>query len=307
MGTATALVLSGGGPLAVAWECGLVAGLARGGLAPGSMDFILGTSAGAIVGAQFAAGCDPEAMASAIMAESDGVPPRGAMPAYPIAAVDKLPALFASALGGEAGRAEVGAYALSAATMAGGTMAGGTMESEAAYVERMAVAIGVDDWPERDIGLVAVDVADGKPVILRRNCGATIAAAVAASCCLPGLSPPVSIGGRRYMDGGMRSAVNADLAGGFDAILVLCFHPAGPVGERILGRVAAQSEMLVKSGARVGVISPDAASLAAIGPRTMDVVRRPAVARAGLVQGAAAAAADFDTVAGFGTVPGFVR
>jgi NTE family protein len=273
-----------------------MAGLARGGLAPGSVDFILGTSAGAIVGAQLAAGCDPLAMARAIMAESEGVPPRGAMPAYSSAAVDKLPALFASALGGEEGRAEVGAYALSAATMESGTM-----ESEAAYVERMAVAIGVDDWPERDIGLVAVGVADGKPVILRRDCGATIAAAVAASCCLPGLSPPVSIGGRRYMDGGMRSTVNADLACGFDSVLVLCFHPAGPVGERIAARVAAQSEMLVKSGARVGVISPDAASLAAIGPRTMDVARRPEVARAGLAQGVAAAAA------GFGTVAGFVR
>jgi NTE family protein len=279
-----------------------MAGLARGGLAPGSVDFILGTSAGAIVGAQLAAGCDPLAMARAIMAESEGVPPRGAMPAYSSAAVDKLPALFASALGGEEGRAEVGAYALSAATMARGTMEAGTMEaltmeSEAAYVERMAVAIGVDDWPQRDIGLVAVDVADGKPVILRRDCGATIAAAVAASCSLPGLSPPVSIGGRRYMDGGMRSTVNVDLACGFDSILVLCFHPAGPVGERIAARVAAQSEMLVKSGARVGVISPDAASLAAIGSRTMDVMRRPEVARAGLAQGVAAAA--LDTVAGF--------
>jgi len=296
MGTATAFVLSGGGPLAVAWECGLVAGLARGGLAPASVDFILGTSAGAIVGAQLAAGCDPEAMARAIMAESDGVLPRGAMTAYSSAAALKLPELFASALDGEAGRVEVGAYALSAATTEAGTM-----ESEAAYVERVAVTIGIADWPERDIGLVAVDVADGKTVILRRDCGATIAAAVAASCSLPGLSPPVSIGGRRYMDGGMRSTVNADLACGFDSILVLCFHPAGPVSERIAARVAAQSEVLVASGARVHVITPDAASLAAIGPRTMDVMRRPGVARAGLAQGVAAAAA------GFGMVAGFVR
>ena len=61
----TALVLSGGGPLAVAWECGLVAGLARAGLARNSMDFILGTSAGAIVGAQLAAGRNPEEMTNA--------------------------------------------------------------------------------------------------------------------------------------------------------------------------------------------------------------------------------------------------
>lgn len=106
----TALVLSGGGPLAVAWECGLAAGLARGGLVLGSVDFILGTSAGAIVGAQLAAGCDPDAMANAIIAESDGVPPRGAMPAGPIASIMKLPELFALAVSGVAGRVDVGSY-----------------------------------------------------------------------------------------------------------------------------------------------------------------------------------------------------
>jgi hypothetical protein len=159
---------------------------------------------------------------------------------------------------------------------------------EIAYIERMKLAIGIDDWPDQDIGLVAVTVADGKPTILRRECGATIAGAVAASCCLPGLSPPVSISGRHYMDGGMRSTANADLASGFDSILVLCFHPPRQPGERVLTRVAAQSEALVKSGACVSVISPDEASLAAIGPRTMDVVRRPGVARAALAQGAAA-------------------
>jgi NTE family protein len=273
----TALVLSGGGPLAVAWEFGLAAGLARAGLAVNTVDFILGTSAGAIVGAQLAAGRDAGTMANAIMGEADGVPPRGAMPSYPIASVMKLPDLFASSRAGVAGRVEVGSYALSASTI----------ESEMAYIERTKLAIGIDDWPEQDIGVVAVDVADGQPEILRRDCGATIAAAVAASCSLPGLSPPVSIGGRRYMDGGMGSTANADLAAGFDSILVLCFHPPGEPGERIRARVAAQSEALVKSGARVRVISPDEASLAAIGPRAMDVVRRPGVARAALAQGAA--------------------
>jgi len=76
----TALVLGGGGPLAVAWECGLAAGLARAGLALNTVDFILGTSAGAIVGAQLAAGRNPASMTNAIIAEIDGVPPPGAMP-----------------------------------------------------------------------------------------------------------------------------------------------------------------------------------------------------------------------------------
>ncbi len=255
----------------------MAAGLARGGIDLGSVDFILGTSAGAIVGAQLAAGADPEAMSNAILAEIDGVPPRGATADYPLAAVLKLADLFKLAVTGDAGRAEVGSYALSAATR----------ESEAAYIGRMAEAIGLDEWPAADIGLVAVAVADGSPAILRRDCGATIAAAVAASCALPGLSPPVSICGRRYMDGGMRSTVNADLATGFDSVLVLCFHPPGPAGDRILARLAAQSESLERSGARVCAMSPDEVSLTAVGPLTLDVVRRPAVTRAGVAQGAA--------------------
>ncbi|MDB6107135.1 MAG: Patatin [Gammaproteobacteria bacterium] len=72
--------MSGGGPLAVAWECGLVAGLTRAGVALNSGDFILGTSAGAIVGAQLAAGRNPEAMANAILAEIHRVPPPGECP-----------------------------------------------------------------------------------------------------------------------------------------------------------------------------------------------------------------------------------
>ena len=40
--------------------------------------------------------------------------------------------------------------------------------------------------------------------------------AVGASCAVPGIWPPVTINGRRYIDGGIRSAANADLAAGCD-------------------------------------------------------------------------------------------
>ncbi len=274
----TTVVLSGGGPLAVAWECGLAAGLAQAGAAFTAVDLILGTSAGAIVGAQLAAGRDPAAMADMIIAESNGVPPPGAMLQYPIAALMKLPDLFALSHSGEAGRREVGSYALAAATS----------ESEVAYVDRMRLSIGTDAWPAQPLGVVAVDVEDGTPRVLRRESGSSVAAAVAASCCLPGLSPPVTISGRRYMDGGLQSTANADLAAGAQSILIVCFHPPGPPGERIRARTGAQVEALKKAGARVCVIYPDEACQAAIGARPMDVTRRPEVARAGLAQGAAA-------------------
>src|SRR3954464_3216367 len=111
-----ALVLSGGGPLAVAWESGLLARVAEAGVEAADADFILGTSAGAIVGAQLTTGAAPAALATAIIEEEKGVPPPGAR-LYDPAAVASLPALFAKALGpGDraAGRIEVGAQALAA-------------------------------------------------------------------------------------------------------------------------------------------------------------------------------------------------
>ena len=275
---ARALVLSGGGPLAVAWECGILAGLSKSGVALADADFILGTSAGAIVGAQFAAGRDPTAMADAILGERSGTPPPGAMLDYPADAIMKLPELFARAQRDDAGRAEVGAYALAAPMR----------ETEPAYVARMRFVVGADAWPER-LGVVAVDVADGQAQVLRSDSHASLAAAVAASCCLPGLSPPVAINGRRYMDGGTRSSANADLASGFDDILVLGFRLAGPAGDRMSARVALQSEQLETGGARVSVLAPDEPALAEIGSRTMDVVRRPAVVQAAIAQGTAMA------------------
>ena len=88
------------------------------------------------------------------------------------------------------------------------------------------------------------------------------------------------------MDGGVRSIANADLLEGFESVALVCFHPPGLPGERIRARVAAQVEQLRNAGAAVTVVFPDEAVLAAIGPRTMDVTRRPSVVRAALAQGA---------------------
>jgi len=277
-----ALVLSGGGPLAVAWECGLIAGLAESGVAVADADFILGTSAGAIVGAQLADGRDPQAMTAAIIDEARGIAPPGAQPFNP-AAVAKLPDLFAKAQSRPdapaAARAEVGAYALAQST-----------ESEEASAARFAAMIGTRDWPERRFGCAVVDADDGSAHVLTRDCGSSIDRAVAASCSLPGISPPITIGGRRYIDGGFASAANVDLVEGYEEMLVAVFAPRGPRRERIAARLEPQIGRLRSEGARVLVIWPDDDCSAAIGEQTMDVRRRPEVARGGLAQGSQAAA-----------------
>lgn len=273
-----ALVLSAGGPLAVAWECGVLSGLAQSGLTMSSADFILGTSAGAIVGAQIASGRDPTMMAKTLIAEGEKASTGKAGSVYPPEAVGKLPELFAKSQTGDTGRVEVGAYALAASTP----------DSPAAYIEHMSSIVGFDTWPEK-VGLVVVDIAVGKPRVLRRDCGATLGTGVAASCCLPGLHPPVLINGKHYMDGGLRSPANADLVGRFDTILVLSFNPPGPVGQRMISRVTAQVDELIASGARTSVTTPDEACLEAIGPNTMDFARRPEVVRQAMAQGIAIA------------------
>jgi len=278
-----ALVLSGGGPLAVAWECGLMAGLGEIGAELAKADFILGTSAGAIVGAQLAHGRDPAAMTAAILDEAKGVAPPGAQPFDP-AATAKLPELFAKAQSRPddpaAARAEIGAYALAQTT-----------EGEDAAAARFAALVGTRTWPDRSFGCAVVDALDGSLRLLTRDCGASLDRAVAASCSLPGISPPVGIEGRPYIDGGFASAANVDLAADYDELLVTVFAPAGPRRERISARLDPQLARLRAAGKRVHLLWPDAACAAAIGEQTMDVRRRPDVARAGLGQGKGEAAA----------------
>lgn len=276
-----ALVLSGGGPLAVAWESGLVAGLAEAGVRVADTDFILGTSAGAIVGAQLAHGRDPGAMAAAILDEAKGIAPPGVQ-RFDSAAVAKLPELFARAQSSPgdpaAARAEIGAYARAQPA-----------EPEQASVARFAALLGTSEWPERAFGCAAVDAEDGSVHILTRDSGGSLAQAVAASCSLPGLSLPIAIAGRRYMDGGFASTANADLALGYDEVLVVSFRAAGPPGDRMEARLQPQLARLRDAGVRVQAILPDAACIAALGMQAMDVRRRPDVARAAIAQGKAEA------------------
>jgi NTE family protein len=132
------------------------------------------------------------------------------------------------------------------------------------------------EWPEADIALVAVDTATGEHRVFDRGSGVGLVDAVAASCAVPGVWPPVTIGAERYMDGGVRSGVNADLAAGFARVLVLA-----PLEDP---QLAGQVESL-GDGGEVEVIIPDKASLAAMGADPLDPAVRTPSAEAGHAQG----------------------
>ena len=155
--------------------------------------------------------------------------------------------------------------------------------------DRLAVIAGrlpSREWPQRLIRLVAVDCESGATEVFDASSGVSLVDAVAASSAVPGIWPPVTIEGRRYMDGGIRSADNADLAAGAARVVVI--SPLGldsplpaplPLREVLAG--------LKDGGAAVTLISPDEASAAAIGPNALDPATRGPAATAGRAQGQA--------------------
>jgi NTE family protein len=141
----------------------------------------------------------------------------------------------------------------------------------------------VHEWPtERRLQVTAVDTETGAFRVFDGSSGVPLVLAVAASCAVPFVWPPVTIEGRRYMDGGVRSGSNADLAAGCERVVVLApmLRSLGPVPG-----VAAQVEEL-RRDAKVALVTPDVAALKAIGRNVLDPAARAGAARAGLAQAA---------------------
>ncbi|GAA4566565.1 patatin-like phospholipase family protein [Micromonospora coerulea] len=254
----------------VAWELGLLAGLASRGVELARADLVVGTSAGSVVGAQVCSGVPVEQLYAAQLRPATGeVAAR-----FGMGAVARL--LWA---GGRTrdevrSRARIGAMALAART-----------PSEASRRAVIEGRLPSSRWPTRRLLVTAVDAASGEFVAFDSASGVSLVDAVGASCAVPGVWPPVTIGDRRYVDGGVRSAVNADLAAGAEAVVVLA-----PVSSAFgpMPRLSAQLAAL-RRGARVAVVAPDVAARRAIGRNVLDPARRAGAARAGRAQAAAVA------------------
>jgi NTE family protein len=170
-------------------------------------------------------------------------------------------------------------------------------ETVAEPVRREVIAhrLPSHDWPDRVLRVTAIDIVTGERVVFKRDSGVNLVDAVAASCAVPGVWPPVAISDRRYMDGGVGSSINLDVADDCNVAVVLV--PAGASAPSPFGP-GPVAEVAAFPGAAFGVFADDD-SLAAFGPNALDPRCREASAQAGRVQGrreAPAVAAFLDSV-----------
>jgi NTE family protein len=271
--TRRALVLGAGGEAGIAWEVGVLAGLAGRGVDLTAADLVVGTSAGAGVAARVNSGVTLAELYETQLAPADGEivtsfgPRVIAKYIWAVAPARRSPVRARIRLGRMAVRSR----------------------TEPAAERRAVVAarLGTHDWPTGNLLITAVDVDTGELATFDSGSGVDLVDAVGASCAVPGVWPPVTVNGRRLMDGGMRSPANADLAAGYDRVVVVA-----PItrGLKPIPSVIDQVTELARSCQAVGLLVPDAASVAAFGRNLLDPRTRAPSARAGYAQAAAARA-----------------
>jgi len=268
------LVLGAGGHAAIAWEIGVLAGMAETGADVCDADVIVGTSAGSLVGVQIASDVTLEEL---FQRQID--PQLQTKESPPPVDFTRWRADFMQVREGPGDAIAVlkrfGALALQVPA-----------DTQGARRNTIAARLPSHTWPERRLLIVAVDVESGARRAFDRSSGVDLIDAVSASTAVPGIWPAVAVGGRRYMDGGVYSIDNADLAVGCDRVLILTLPARLP--PLCVASLDAAVETLKRGGARVDVVHPDDASqlaFASVGGNLLDPSVREAAARAGREQG----------------------
>jgi len=263
-----ALVLGGGGSVGTAWQTGLIAGWNRRGIVLTDADLILGTSAGAAVGVQVALGHDLDRQ------------------------LDRYRAAHRRHLAG--GRTAVMEFDEEQARRVDELFARGTADGRRDPAVRRDICraaletptIPEDDflrtfkylkgrpWPANYV-CTTVDVETAEFAPLDHMLGGELDRGVAAAVAVPGVYPPVTVAGRRYIDGGCLSTNHLDLAAGHERILFVQMTDVHP----------SELAAIKDSGADMLVVTPDAASVASFGSGLMDAGAAFGAAERGLEQG----------------------
>jgi NTE family protein len=294
------LVLGGGGVMGGAWLTGGLDALAHEtGWDPAEADYVVGTSAGSMIGALCASGIPPWFMVAHSMGESfeEVLDAHG----RPAAEADRSAgAVFRvrhrPSIGPGSWRLALRSLSnptkYPAATVLSGWLPSGMVSTEPLSEQIRRVV--PEGWgPHPNLWIVACDYATGKRVAFGREDApeADLADAVAASCAIPGFYRPVTIAGRRYVDGGIRSASNLDVLRDRGLDLVICLNPTStlhPVRAAVSPSAAFRLIMNRESGRRLGseakklraegtdviLVQPTRDDLAVMGNNLMSGARR---------------------------------
>jgi NTE family protein len=139
--------------------------------------------------------------------------------------------------------------------------------------------LGDATWPDAGrLKIVAVDAKTGAVRVFDGSDGVSLLDAVTSSCAVPGVYPPVPIEGRTYIDGGVRSSTNADLAKDCEVAVALA-----PM-DRSIGPIRGARQLL--GDTRSLVITPDETARASFGNNVLDPAARVGTALAGHAQAA---------------------
>jgi NTE family protein len=316
--TTRALVLGGGGITGIAWEVGVLRGLRDGGTDIERWDLVVGTSAGSVVGMRLLGegGLDStfeSLQGSATLFDEAGLRRvagrnflravragrrrglRWVPAAWLISFVVIALVRHAARRGIRPTVALLGSFRVRdpspeswqrLAAALGNLALTARQDGRREWLEFWEEAVGPSRaWPATRFIATAVDARDGSRMVFDEASGLPLATAIAASTCLPFLIAPIGIGGRCYVDGGVASPTHADLARGYDEVLILA--PVSSTG------LADTIDELRADGSDVLLIRPGPASEAAIGGAmgTLDPARGGPAARAGYADGLAAARA----------------
>jgi len=304
-----ALVLGGGGVLGEAWMMGVLGGIEdAAGLDLRECEYFVGTSAGAIVATHLAAGQSPRRPRSVPKAvESAPAVPATAAPANRLAEAGAIAARTA----GSWAVAAAGMFAplaLGIAAPGGAVMRGALLRRlprPRQTLDRLREHIaGLGARFDGRLRVTAVDRGSGRRVVFGspRAPRASVEDAVAASCTVPWLFAPVEIAGHEYVDGGVWSPTNLDIAPVGQGAHVLCLNPTASLTAttdmigvfRRVSRSAAAIEALAlrRRGAVVRTFAPSVDCATEMGLNLMDRRRAARVLAAGYRQGLEIGAAD---------------
>jgi len=311
------LVLGAGGVLGAAWMTGALPALQERLPCPlAEADLVVGTSAGSVLAAALRCGVSIEEMIAHQRGEAIGVladagvgdVTGGPWPPPPALRVGSPRLLLTSLLMPHRVHPGVGASAWVLRGRGNHRALHDMVRALHSHTHGPAAHRGpAADWSGAGrTWIVAVDYDRGRRVFFGRPGAprAPLADAVVASCSIPGWYEPAVIGGRRYVDGGVRSptSLRSLARAGVDEVFVLAPMASVVAGrlplqplERLERRLRALITMallrevraLRAAGIRVTVLTPGPEDLAVMGANLMDPRRRRAVLETSLRTSAA--------------------